>query len=135
MNQARFGLFGTFLGFFCLQVFAFLEIRQHMWPQDLQTLLLKLLAVYSVPLSVILGGIFGQSRKPLTNPSPAVAWTAIVLAVLWNLLLVWRSISFTLASVDSVSDLVEYLDAIASAGTFLVAGALAFFFTKSAKAS
>jgi hypothetical protein len=53
---------------------------------------------------------------------------AMTLAVLWNVLLAWRSISFSLATEDSIAGLIAYLDKIAGAGSFLVAGALAYFF-------
>jgi hypothetical protein len=49
---------------------------------------------------------------------------------MWNLLLAWRSISFSIAAQDSVSDLIKYLDSIASSSSFLVAGVLTFFFAK-----
>jgi hypothetical protein len=130
MNHARFGLMGMFLGSLMLQLAAFFLTRNKMWPDELLVLVLKLLGIYSVQLGVVLGGIFAQPKVPLVEPPSGLTWTALVLVAMWNLLLVWRSISFSVAAQDSVSDLIKYLDSIASSSSFLVAGVLAFFFTK-----
>jgi len=130
MNQARFGLLAIFVLCLAAQLIAFFAAGHRMWPEELQSLVLKLLAVYSVHLTVILGGIFAQPRGPLEDPPSDIAWTAIALALMWNGLLIWRSLSFSVADQDSVVDLTKYLDNIASASSFLVTGALAFFFTK-----
>lgn len=135
MNQTRFGLMAIFLGSLVLQLGAFLIIRGKMWPEDLLALVLKLFGIYSVQLGVVLGGIFAQPRATQANPPAGLAWTALVLTALWNLLLVWRSISFSVAPQDSVGDLIKYLDTIASGSSFLVAGVIAFFFGKGTEAS
>lgn len=108
--------------------------------KDLSSLITKLLSVYAVHLAVIFGGIFAQQRnasqKGRSARVPGLAfWLAIVLAVIWNLLLVWRSVVFGMAafdvsSEDNVGHLSNYMDTIASSGSFLVAGALTFFFSK-----
>jgi hypothetical protein len=108
--------------------------------KDLSSLIIKLLSVYSVHLAVIFGGIFAQQRNVNHKGRSARAaglafWLAIVLAVIWNLLLVWRSVMFGMAafdvsSEDNVGYLSNYIESIASAGSFLVAGALTFFFSK-----
>jgi len=115
-----------------VQLGSFFLVRTRMWPDEFQDLLLKLLAIYSVQLGVVLGGIFAQPKSPLADPAPWLVWTALLLVLIWNLLLVWRSLAFTLAGAetDSVADLIKYLDGVSSAGSFLVAGGLAFFFGK-----
>lgn len=130
MNQTRFGLLGIFSGCLLAQLIAFLTVRNKMWPEDLQALILKIVAVYSVHLTVILGGIFAQPKGSLEDPPASLAWTAITLAVLWNVLLVWRSFSFSMATQDSSSELIKYIDGVGSSTSFLLTGALAFFFTK-----
>lgn len=130
MNQGRFGLLGIFVLCLLAQLVAFFLVGSKMWPEDQQALVLKIIAVYSLHLSVILGGIFAQPKGRLEDPPDALAWTAIALAILWNALLIWRSITFVAAKQDSVQDLVRYLDGVSSASSFLVTGALAFFFTK-----
>lgn len=130
MNQARFGLLGVFVLFLGVQLTAVIAVRHKMWPDDLQSLIVKLLGVYSVQLGVILGGIFAQPKGVLKAPPASLAWTAMILAILWNSLLVWRTVAFSTAQQDSASDLVKYWDTTTSASSFLIAGAFAFFFTK-----
>jgi len=130
MNQARFGLMGIFLVSLVLQLVAIFLTRNRMWPEELLSLVLKLLGIYSVQLGVVLGGIFSQPRGPLAEPPSGLTWTAFALVTMWNLLLAWRSISFGIAAQDSVGDLIKYLDSIASSSSFLVAGVLTFFFAK-----
>ena len=124
-----------FLASLILQLGAFLAIRSKMWPEDLLNLVLKLLGIYSVQLSVVLAGIFAQPRAGLADPPAGLAWTALLLTTLWNLLLVWRSVSFSVAAQDSVGDLIKYIDTVASASSFLVAGVIAFFFGKGTESS
>jgi len=135
MNQARFGLLGIFIVSLAVHLAAFAAVSSKMWPDELQSLVTKLLSIYSVQLTVILGGIFAQPKGPLEDPPAPLAWSAIGLASLWNVLLLWRSVYFTLAAQDSVTDLVKYLDAVGSSSSFLVAGVTVFFFGKGTAAS
>jgi WD40 repeat protein len=128
MRRAQYALLGIFTGSLAVHVTAFLAVSRAMWPEDLQQILLTLLAVYSVPLAVILGGLFGRRRQLLKAPPPGLAWTAILLAGGWNSLLLWRSISFSVAGQDSPAQVITYMNAISAAASFLVAGMLAFFF-------
>ena len=130
MNQARFGLLVVFVFCLLLQLLAFLSVGHKMWPEELQALVLKILAIYSIHLTIILAGIFAQPKGSLVNPHTSVTWAALMLSLLWNALLIWRSFSFAWARQDSVQDLMKYLDGVASASSFLVTGALAFFFTR-----
>ena len=130
MSQTRLALMGIFVTGMVVQIVAFFLVRTKMWPDEFLSLLLKLLGLYSVQLAVVIGGIFAQRGAKLANPPAALAWSALALAALWNLLLVARSISFSVAPADSVSDLIKYLDTIASGGSFLVAGVVTFFFGK-----
>lgn len=110
---------------------------------DLVNVLLKLLAIYGVHLTVIIGGIVAQAQdnkvKPRPQGVPSTAfWVALTLASLWNLLLVWRSVKFGLAAYDENSEdnvelLTNFIEKIAAGGSFLVAGFLTFFFAKREK--
>jgi hypothetical protein len=131
MNQARFGLMGAFVASLIFQLAAFFVAREKIWPEEFQGLVLKVLALYSVQLGVILGGIFAQPKPPLASPPQGLAWTALVLAGLWNVLLIARTVSFGFADEDSATDLMKYIDAVGSGGAFLIAGVLTFFFGKS----
>jgi hypothetical protein len=130
MNQARFGLIAIFLGCLLLQLGALFLTRNKMWPDDFLAVMLKLVSIYSVQLGVVFGGIFAQPRPPLADPPAGLAWTAVALAAMWNLLLIWRTVSFGFAEQDSPAALIKYLDSVASASSFLVAGVIAFFFGK-----
>jgi hypothetical protein len=135
MNQARFALLGVFVGCLVVQLGAFFMTRSKMWPEDFLSLTLKLLAIYSVQLGVVIGGIFAQPRTPMADPPAGLTWTALALAALWNFLLVWRSVSFSIAPQDSVGDLIKYIDTIGAGSSFLVSGVVTFFFGRGTEAS
>jgi len=130
MNRVRFGLLAIFAFGLAIQMAAFLAVSGKMWPEDLQSLIVKLLGLYAAPLGVILGGMFAQPKGPLAEPPAALGGAALFLAVLWNLLLAWRSLSFSFATQDSATDVIKYMESVSGASTFLVAGMLAFFFAK-----
>lgn len=131
MNQARYGLMGVFCAGLMLQLGALFHVRNAMWPEEFQTVLLRILGIYSAQLGIVLGAIFARPKAPSSNPPAGLAWTALALALFWNLLLAWRTIAFSVSEQDSTTDLIEYFDSIAAGSSFLVAGALAFFFGKS----
>jgi hypothetical protein len=135
MNHARFGLLGIFALGLLLQLTAVALVGDKMWPEELRALITKILAIYSIPLTAVLGGIFAQPKGVLENPSAPIAGLALMLTVFWNLLLAWRSVYFSLAAEDSVRELVLYLDQVSSASSFLIAGVIAYFFTKETHAA
>lgn len=130
LTRARAFIVATFLAGLVLQLLAvsLTYVRSEIGAKDLLDLIIKLLSVYSVPLAVILGGVFGD-LKTAGRASRLPFWLAFILSLLWNLLLLWRSIAFFLATDDRASRLLGYLDAVSAASSFLVAGALAYFFT------
>lgn len=122
----------TFIAGLVLQLLAFIFTyrKGEISGQDISSLTTKLLAIYSVQMAVILGGIFGQLKTPQRIASVLAFWIAFVLSLLWNLLLLWRSVAFYLAENDQTGDLVAYLDMVSGGSSFLVVGALAYFFAK-----
>jgi hypothetical protein len=98
--------------------------------EDLQTMMVRILAVYSVPLGVIVGGIFGGAAERAAKASSGTFWTAAGLSLLWNILLLMRSLMFVIVQQDSITSLFGYIDAVSAASTFLIGGALAYFFAK-----
>ena len=98
--------------------------------EDLQTMAVRTLAVYSVPLGVIVGGIFGGAADLGAKASSSTFWIAAGLSLLWNVLLLARSILFVIAEQDSITSLFGYIDAVSAASMFLIGGALAYFFAK-----
>ena len=83
--------------------------------EDLQTMAVRTLAVYSVPLGVIVGGIFGGGAERVTKASSGTFWTAAGLSLLWNILLLVRSLVFVIAEQDSITSLFGYIDAVSAA--------------------
>ena len=103
--------------------------RNAIYPDDLRNLVVRFLAIYSVPLGVVISGIFAKSA-PSTQLAPKRAfWVAISLAAVWNLLIVGRTLLFTISATDKVNALVEYVDAVVATSSFLTVAALTYFFT------
>lgn len=130
LSRLRLYLFTIFLSGLLIQVAAAISVGSKMWPEELEALLLKLLAIYSVHLTVIIGAMLATPKGRTRKLPAGMVSTAFALTLFWNCLLLWRSLSFAFAERDSVNDLVRYLDRVSSASSFLVTGLLAFFFTR-----
>src|SRR5262249_18481239 len=98
------------------------------WPEELRDLAVKLSAIYAGPAGVTVGAVFAKRKVERKDFSSSQAWTAVALAVLWNLVSVSRSLSFALSGADKVADLIRYLDLVPGIGSFLVTSLLAYFF-------
>jgi hypothetical protein len=95
------------------------------------TLLKKLLVTYSVPLAIIIGGVFGRRGAASKSTAATLPFrAALVLSLLWTLLIDWRFVFFYFSSNDAVERVVAYVDTVEPASSFLFATALAFFFSK-----
>ena len=132
LTRARAMIMSTFVAGLVLQLLAvtLTYLKGEISTKDVGVLTAKLLGIYSVQMAVILGGIFGQHKPPPRAASGLPFRIAFTLSVLWNLLLLWRSVAFYFAENDQAADLVSYLDVASSASAFLVAGALAYFFAR-----
>lgn len=99
---------------------------------DLTVFITKLLALYSPQLGVIIGGIFAKERveRPRRGRASSVFAVAVTLAVLWNLLLIWRTMAYSFSRNDELANLLKYLDTVSAASSFLIAGAMAYFFAE-----
>jgi hypothetical protein len=131
-TRARAMIVSTFVAGLVLQLLAFTltYLKGEISPKDIGILTAKLLGIYSVQMAVILGGIFGQHKSPRRIVLSLPFRIAFVLSLLWNLLLLWRSVSFYFAANDQTLDLMSYLDIVSGISSFLVVGALAYFFAK-----
>jgi hypothetical protein len=109
-------------------IFAITYFAADIYAEDFEALTLNILTIYSIPLGVILGGFFAQGNQGDTRVTPAVFYAAFALSVLWNGLLLIRTGVFGFAEEDFVGDLVGFLNTTSAASSFLIAGALAFFF-------
>jgi hypothetical protein len=134
IERARSILILMFLGSFALQAVAvgITWIQGAIYVDELNKTLVTLLTVYSMPLGVIVGGMFGQETR---EPNPTRARLAIILSAVWNLLLVGRTLAVGLGSggVNPIGALSEYWMTVSSAGGFLIGGALAYFFASEAR--
>lgn len=130
LDSAQGALAGTFILFLVANVAAVAAayFRGFIYSDNLTDLLIQFLTIYSVPLGVIVGGVFAESGdEPREKPRGAFR-LALALALVWNLLLLLRSGLFAVSSEDSIEDLSSYLLRVSAVSTFLVGAGLAYFF-------
>lgn len=143
IERAQLRLAFVFLGGLVLNavLVAITYTKGAIYSEDLRSLLTSLAGVYSVPLASVLGGIFGQRESAAGVTPPATFWLAFGVALLWNFLLILRSVMFAVAGFgegaasitraqDSVEEFSTYITTVSAATTFLVAGLLTYFFAK-----
>lgn len=111
-------------------VFAYTYFTEAIYADNFEGLTLQILAIYSIPLGVILGAFFGQGDQKEACADPSAFYAAFALSILWNGLLLVRTFVFGFAEEDLVGDLTGFLQNTSAASMFLIAGALAFFFAK-----
>jgi hypothetical protein len=116
----------SLLALLCLASISYAQ--RSIYSSDLRDLVLRFLAIYSVPLGVIIPGIFGKASSGKHLGPRRAFWTAIALALIWNLLIIGRTALFTFASEDRVSSLLDFINTVATASSFLTVGALSYFF-------
>lgn len=105
-------------------------MKGKIYSDSMGTMLLKLLSVYSAPLAVIMGGIFGQRHTQIKSVHTIAFWSAFILSAIWNILVVGRFLLFTLTADDTIGALTSYLNAVVPSSYFLVMGCLSYFFAK-----
>ena len=130
LTRTRYALIWIFIVFLAMQLGCLFIARGRMWPEEFTSIVQKLLATYAAQLGLVLGAVFAKQKASTGNPQLGLSWVALILAIIWNLLLAARTISFSLAQQDSIADLIKYFDTVGPAGAFLVAGAIAYFFGK-----
>ena len=128
MARARVTLIVLFLASLTIQLVAFFLVRSRMWPEEFTILIIKIFSIYSVPLAVVIGGMIAKRHEAPASAPVALTWIAIVLTILWNLLLIGRSLAFALADRDSVTSAANDLGILATFSSFLVAGVISAFF-------
>jgi hypothetical protein len=128
---ARNALWVVFVASMLLEValVAWARLTSKIYLDDLKSIMLALLAVYSVPLGIMSGGMFARSAGRDARDAGGPVGAAIILSLVWNLLLLGRVAVFALASSDDVDALRDWVTTISTGGSFLVAGALAYYFS------
>jgi hypothetical protein len=127
---ARNALWIVFVGSLLFEVAlaAYARLVDKIYIDDVKSIVLALLAVYSVPLGIMSAGMFARGEdRARSSGGPAGA--ALVLSVAWNLLLLGRILAFALARTDDVDALRDWITTISAGGSFLVAGMLTYYFS------
>lgn len=105
-----------------------LKLWGYINPEEFAPLFWKVLTIYAAPLGVILGGIYAakQSRR---KASGGQVWGALVLACIWNGMLLGRYLLITFRPEgDSLENLASFQDTVLPAGSFLTSAALAYLY-------
>ncbi len=136
ITRARLSLIGLFLaGLYSQIIGVLLVFSEHsLRHQDLASSLSKLLAIYSVQFAVMLGGDLRRGRRRGGRKSAERVLGCICTSLLWTCIFVVRTALFVFAQNDSSQALASYFDTVSASSSFLVSGALAYFFTKKVNA-
>jgi hypothetical protein len=129
-TRAKISLTGVFLLSLAVQLIGISAVHSTMWPEDYQSVLLKLLHIYSVPLGVATGGILATSKSKDGFVDGSLVWISLGLVLLWNGIFVTRTLAFCFSAHDSAKDMMGFYQEISTGSSFLIAGVLAFFFGK-----
>lgn len=147
-SGSQFWLAGLFLcGLILAEVaVAFAYAQGPISAADIETLSITLLTTYSVPLAVVVAGIFSNgpaenAHRALSAAAKRKARFAAWLAIVWNILVLWRVVVFV-ARVQNpafddpqeVANLVHYVDMVSKGSSFLIAAALVWLFGETTKA-
>jgi hypothetical protein len=136
---AQLWLLSIFLFFFALQAVLLMicQVTNGIGAEKLKDLIVQLITIYSIPLSVIIAGIFAKRRR--AAKLGGIFYTSVVLAILWNGLFAWRTVELTLAAIgvgeDRAKYFSEYLESVSKASTFLISGLLTYYFAKAPEGS
>jgi hypothetical protein len=109
--------------------------RNAIYSDNFKDLSVRFLVIYSIPLGITISGILGKGISAARMAPKGAFWVAVALAIAWNVPILARTIMFTFSADDRVASLTDYIDAVASAGSFLTASALTYFFAAEQGAS
>jgi hypothetical protein len=129
-STARISLAGVFVLSLAIQLGGVSVVHGTMWPPDYQSVVLKLLYIYSIPLGVAVGGILASSKPKSIHVDGGLMWISLGLVILWNSIFLIRTLVFCFSAQDSAKDLIGFYDNISTGSSFLIAAVLAFFFSK-----
>lgn len=130
-RSARNLLWAVFVGSLIVEIalVAYARLASKIYLDDLKAILLALFAVYSIPLGIMSGGAFARSALHDGESSPGPVGVAVLLSLLWNAVLLGRVLLFAVAQSDDVDALREWIATVTASSSFLVAGALTFYFS------
>ncbi len=134
MSRSRAQLFLTsiYIGFFSLNLIGILWLYLNMkiYQEDASVMVVTFLEIYSIPLSVILAGIFASKSKSKNAYDSKTVLVTFLVSFLWNILLLWSSLAYTLSETGDIEIYIADLKQIANKSSFLVAAALVYLFSK-----
>ncbi len=138
MQRAQIGIAVVFIAGMFLNVVAVLIAYVHhaIYFENVKDLLITLLAVYSGPLAIVFAGVFAKRGVALRRPALTTFWFAVCVSIAWNLFLVGGSVGLVAAAFGNsakegaVEEFTSYLRTISSSATFMVSGALTYFFAR-----
>jgi hypothetical protein len=122
----------VFLAAFVIQLAAMYSVRSAMWPNDFQAVLLKIVGIYSIPISAACGGVLALFRPKSDSKAQGFSYVCLALVSIWNCIFIARTLGFCFAKEDSPSDLMGFYDAVSAQSSYLIAGVLTFYFGKTA---
>ena len=133
-RTAQFSLLALFVFFLAIQEAVFLAtfLYGKIYMDNLKTLSVQVLSIYSIPLGGILGGIFGKEKARERRTDPASFGTALTVSGLWNLLLLACSVLFAVkaSGLDAMGVVTDYLQSVATAGSCLITAVITYFHAK-----
>jgi hypothetical protein len=131
---AQLWLLSIFLSFFAFQTVLLVvcQVSNGIGADKLKDVIVQLITIYSIPLSVIVAGIFAKRRRKAKLDG--IFYASVVLAILWNGLFAWRTCELALAAIgvgeDKAKDFSSYMESVSKASTFLISGLLTYYFAK-----
>ena len=111
-------------------IFRALQI-EHILDLDEGPLWTSLFEVYSVPIGALVAGSI--ARKSSGRPSWQKSGFVVILALIWNAVLIWKFSSILSNSPPERAAIVDFAELIARRGNFLIAGVLTFYSAKAVK--
>jgi hypothetical protein len=124
----------VFVAFFVISFFTLVVFNVRSDPsvidnEDMVDLYAKVVSLYFIHLSIIITGFFGQEKLKKGRSLQNVFWAALSLSIVWNIMFFWRLVYYCAVATDDIPSIESYISKVTMPTSFLVTGALAYFFT------
>jgi hypothetical protein len=110
-------------------------LRDEIGNDALTGLIVRVTAIYLIPVGIFTGSIIQQKKLRRRSVPNNAYWMTLVLSIIWNILIVWRVIYYSLsyAPDNTIEALDSYLTTVSPAVFALVGGVLTYMFLQSAE--
>ena len=125
--RARASLVAIFLVSWVANSLVLLLHRHVLESVQRQEVFATLTKIHSMPIGILVGGLFAQARA--RSVTPRITWAALILSGIWALLIAEPWVSFP-SSDFLANNLIDELNARSSDMSFLLAGILGYFTAK-----